>query len=75
MTTFRLTAVNEAGYGQTYHWGDTYEVEAGTYEEAEADVLGREGVAPDPYTPAPQPYARIARAWFLDDGTWRLIQS
>lgn len=67
MPTYRLTAVNAAGHGYTYGWGDAYEVEAATYRAAEEDVLGRVG------TDGEKAYARIVRAWLLKDG-WNWAQ-
>jgi hypothetical protein len=64
MPTFRLIAVKANGYGETYSWGDTYEIEAGNYLAAEADVLGREGAG------GSRPYVKIVKAWMRDGGLW-----
>jgi len=64
MATYRMTAVTADGYGLTYLWGDTYEVDAESYDAAEADVLGRTGVAWQ------APYDRIVKAWVKNDGNW-----
>lgn len=65
MAAYLLTAVTTEGFGLTYHWGDTYEVQADSYDAAEADVLGRVGAADQP------PYDRIVKAWVRDgNGIW-----
>lgn len=64
MAAYLLTAVNAEGYGFTYTWGDAYEVQADSYEAAEADVLGRLGVDDEP------PYERIVKAWVNDGQGW-----
>jgi hypothetical protein len=64
MATYLLTAVTAEGYGFTYTWGDAYEVQAESYDAAEADVLGRVGVNNKPA------YARIVKAWVKDGGSW-----
>lgn len=64
MFTFQLTAVTADGSGLDHSWGDTYQVKAGTYEEARHDVLSREG------TSGSQPYAFITQAWMYDGGVW-----
>lgn len=64
MFTFQLTAVTADGSGSDHSWGDTYQVQAGTYEEARYDVLSREGA------PGTQPYAFITQAWRYDGVNW-----
>jgi hypothetical protein len=64
MATYLLTAVTPEGYGLTRHWGDAYEVEAESYDAAEADVLGRVGADDKPS------YDRIVKAWVKDNGSW-----
>jgi len=64
MAAYLLTAVTAEGYGLTYHWGDTYEVRAESYEAAEADVLGRAG------GDGGRPYERIVKAWARDGALW-----
>lgn len=64
MLTFQLTAVTADGRGFDHSWGDTYRVEAGTYEEARHDVLSREGV------PGSQPYVFITRAFMHNGFGW-----
>lgn len=68
MAVYRLIAVTAEGYGLTYYWGDTYEVEAENYEAAEADVLGRVGANDE------QPYARIVKAWVKDGWNWARLE-
>lgn len=65
MPTYRLTAVNSEGHGETYGgWGDTYEVEAAGYIAARENVLGRVG------TDGSRPYAKIVQGWVKDDRRW-----
>jgi hypothetical protein len=64
MAVYRLTAVTAEGFGLTYSWGDAYEVEADSYEAAEADVLGRVGADDQ------QPYDRIVKAFVKDGWSW-----
>lgn len=64
MAAYLLTAVTAEGYGLTYHWGDTYEVRAESYEAAEADVLGRAGGDGE------RPYELIVKAWAKDGALW-----
>jgi hypothetical protein len=63
MAVYRLTAVTAEGHGLTWTWGDTYEVEAESYAQAEAGVLGRAGADGETR------YARIARA-YVWGGPW-----
>lgn len=66
---YRLTAVTEDGFGTTFSWGDTYEVQAASYEEARADVLGRES------SDGKKPYARITSAWRRNGNSpWQKIE-
>jgi hypothetical protein len=67
MAIYRLIAVTADGYGLTYMWGDTYEIEAESYEVAEADVLGRVGGDGE------RPYERIAKAWAKDGRRWAAL--
>jgi len=69
VSTFRLIAVKADGYGETYSWGDTYEVEAENYLAAKADVLGREG------TGGSQPYVKIVKGWMKDGWRWVPVPS
>lgn len=64
MFTYRLIAVTAGGTGFDHSWGDSYEVEAGSYLAAEADVLGREG------TSGTRPYVKIVTAWVKDGCRW-----
>lgn len=64
MSTYRLMAVKAGGTGFDHSWGDTYEVEADSYTDAEMDVLCREG------TDGSHPYDRVVKAWVKADG-WR----
>lgn len=67
MFTYRLIAVNADGYGETYFWGDTYEVEAPDYLTAKNDVLGRIG------TDGKRSYAKILKGWAQDCWGWAAL--
>jgi hypothetical protein len=64
MAAYLLTAVTPDGYGLAYHGGDAYEVEAESYEAAEADVLCRVGADEKPS------YSQIVKGWVKDGGVW-----
>lgn len=57
MTKFLVTAVTASGSGETYTWGDTYEVDAPSQADAEANVLNRQPAE------GGKPYTRIVRTW------------
>lgn len=67
MFTFQLTAVTAAGSGFDHSWGDSYQVQADSYEEARHDVLSREAA------PGTQPYALIVQAWRYDGTVWAKV--
>lgn len=67
MFTFQLTAVTADGSGLDHSWGDAYQVEAATYEEARHDVLSREDSS------LGQPYVFITQAWRYDGSAWAKV--
>lgn len=66
MSLYKLTAVNEHGYGADHSWGDSYEVHASSYGEARDYVLGLE----DATGPA---YVQVVRAWRKDGWFWTVL--